>query len=742
VAALLRQDGVRLVTLTGPGGVGKTRLALRVAETMGDTFPDGAVVVPLADVTGSDDVLPAIAHACGLWGDAGPEVTATLARVLGHKCLLLVLDNLEQVRGAAPALAALLAACPWLQVLATSRARLRVSGEHVVTVPPLALPSPRVKRLRNHAEVDASMCAEIARSEAVQLFVSRAQAVHSQFALRADNAAAVAVLCRQLDGLPLAIELAATRVDVLPPEALVSRLNSRLPLLTGGPCDAPVRHHSLRDTIAWSYDLLRPTEQALFRRLSVVIGDWPLDAAEALAQGDGDLEALNALSALVDANLIQVEERGNAPRYRMLETIREFAAERLADTADEPRAREAYARYMLHLASRTWWAFPERHSVDDARGWLEHTLALADHTSNEARALALACAALSAFNQRDFDTAEHLAEASLELSRPGAFDHQIGLALYVLLLVSQERGDFSRSAAFGEEAIEHFRRSRDDRWLSEALMITWFSALLSGDSERASELGAEGFALCRATGNLTGLALGLNDLGVDAELRGDGSVAFSHYRESLALLREFGDTVYVAHPLASIASILGAAGQCEFAAQLLGVVARIHETHRTFPWIMEQERDVRTAALARATLGEERYVKAFEAGGKVPIGEAVQTTAAAIEHGIERIMAPEMTGTEPHEAVSAGTTPGSVQSPPTHVDTQIARKLVPSLIDLTRREREVLQLLTERRSDREIAHRLYIGVRTVEFHVGNILAKLDAINRHDAVAIAARFGLL
>ncbi|HET8645992.1 MAG TPA: hypothetical protein VFO85_10905, partial [Vicinamibacteria bacterium] len=287
--------------------------------------------------------------------DAGGELSLgdRLRRLLTDKALLLILDNLEQVLAAAPDIATLLANCPELVVLATSRAPLHISGERMVRIAPLPLPDP----LPGHDA--AAPAAEVLRSDAVRLFVERAQDVSNDFALTEENAGAVAAICRQLDGLPLAIELAAARVKILPPPALQARLERRLPLLTGGPRDAPQRQRTMRDAIAWSYDLLRDEEQALFRSLSVFVGGFTLDAAAAVARGEDsangaeELALLDGISALVEASLLAVADTaGDQPRYGMLETVREFGLEMLAASGEERAARQRHADYFQLLAER------------------------------------------------------------------------------------------------------------------------------------------------------------------------------------------------------------------------------------------------------------------------------------------------------------------------------------------------------------------------------------------------------
>jgi predicted ATPase/DNA-binding XRE family transcriptional regulator len=342
VAHLLGRPGVRLLTLTGPPGIGKTRLALAVAEALQAAYPAGVVFVPLASVRDPALVLPTLAqHLSAAEGRTFLETR--LAEALGQGRRLLVLDNFEQVLGAAPAVAALLAAVPALQLLVTSRETLHIYGEHEYTVPPLAVPpAGRVVALDNLRQVPA-----------VVLFVQRAQAVRADFALTAGNAAAVAALCVHLDGLPLAIELAAARSKLLSPAAILARLDQRLPLLTGGPRDLPARQQTLRGAIDWSYELLDPAEQAVFRRLAVFQGGCTEEAAAAVAAPPGAApDLLAVLISLVDKSLLRQWEAPETGvlRFGMLETIRAYAWERLTQQGDRADVQRQYALYYIHLA--------------------------------------------------------------------------------------------------------------------------------------------------------------------------------------------------------------------------------------------------------------------------------------------------------------------------------------------------------------------------------------------------------
>jgi predicted ATPase len=339
---LLTQDDVRLVTLTGVGGTGKTRLALQVAADLLDRFDDGAFFVDLAPLADPAFVLPTIAATLGIREAGDRSLRGSLIAYLTGKHLLLILDNFEHLLAASSVVADLLAACADLKVLATSRAPLHVRAEREFPVPPLALPDPTQLPVLNRL-------AEVA---AVTLFVQRAQAAKPDFALTAENAAAVAALCVRLDGLPLAIELAAARIKLLPPLSLLARLERRLPVLTGGPRDLPARQRTLRDTIVWSHDLLSPEEQTLFRRQAVFAGGSTLEATEAVANPDGDLDVFAVLAALVDHSLLRQSEGADGePRFVMLETIREYGLERLAER-DDHVIRERHAHYFLALAER------------------------------------------------------------------------------------------------------------------------------------------------------------------------------------------------------------------------------------------------------------------------------------------------------------------------------------------------------------------------------------------------------
>ena len=614
---LLRED-VRLLTLTGPGGTGKTRLALQVAQGVADRFPGGVYFVPLAPIRDPALVVGAIAHALGVRDLGGRPLLEGLKELGRDRRLLLVLDNLEHLLNAAPLVADLLATCPGVKALVTSRSVLNVYGEHDFWVPPLMLP-----------DRSPSLSAEsLMQSEAVRLFVERAQAVQADFVLTEENAAAVAEICHRLDGLPLAIELAAARVRLLRPAALLPRLERRLPLLTGGARDLPLRQQTLRGTIAWSHDLLDDGERRLFRRLAVFVGGCSLTAVSAVCGTDDDPEidpsagsgqaVLEGVASLLSKSLLQRTGHGDGePRLEMLETIREYALERLEASDESVGLRRRHAAYYLALAEeaapkltgaeqREWlahleiehdnlraaltWSLaeapalppgdpPTEQPVDlglrlagaltrfwDMRGhlpegtrWLQAALAASRVTRSLARARALAGVGMLLREQGDRRRATACIEESLAIGRDLEDPRVVAWSLRELgFLALEDQGDHDRAVGLCEESLAVARQLGDPWEIAYALEFLGMAVHGKGDHDRAAILHEESLDLYRQVGDMVGVGWSLYEQGAIARDRGEYERASILFAQSLALSRELGNTAMSAYSL-----------------QLLGIVANL-----------------------------------------------------------------------------------------------------------------------------------------------------------------------
>ncbi|HET8631997.1 MAG TPA: tetratricopeptide repeat protein [Thermomicrobiales bacterium] len=581
VAVLLYADGARLVTLTGPGGVGKTRLGLATARQLTPAFRDGAWLVELAPLADPALVAAAIAGALGVMEAGGRSPVAGLVAHLRHKHLLLVLDNCEHLLAGLGLVAELLAACPGLAVLATSRAPLGLAGEREYPVPPLALPDPRA----------SPAAADLGGYAAVALFLARAQAVAPDAVATDADLPAVAAICARLDGLPLAIELAAARARLLPPRALLARLEHRLPLLTGGPRDAPARQRTLRDTLAWSHALLTESERALFRRLAVFAGGWTLDAAAAVCAADEaePLDALDGLDALARASLLRrVGDGAGEPRFTMLETIREYAGERLDESGEAGAVRARHAAYYLALAERAephLWGGPEQ------RAWVERLEA--EHDNGRA-ALAWAAergeaelelrlvAALGWF----WFTHGHATEGRGRLERalaaaPAGPALLRARALAHLGLIASQQGDHLGAAAALEASLALFRDFGDDRWAAWTLCNLGHVVLDLGDRERGVALLEESLALSQGHGGAWHLVRGLPLVILGWELVGRGDAAgaargVALLEEALALRHTSAD-----HETAGIA-LVGLGWAAHYAGDAARAVALLEEAVALF----------------------------------------------------------------------------------------------------------------------------------------------------------------
>ncbi len=601
---LLRREDVRLLTLTGAGGTGKSRLALQVAAKLANGFPGGVFFVNLAPISDPVLVIPTIAQALELKETGDSSLLDLLKSSLRKKQLLLLLDNFEQVVHAAPSLADLLTACPKLKILVTSRIVLHMQAEHEFAVPPLALPD-----LTSLPDLSV-----VSQYEAVAFFISRAQVVKPSFQLTHANALAVAEICARLDGLPLAIELAAARMKLLTPQALLFRLSQRLQVLTSTTRDTPARQQTLRNTIEWSYNLLDAYEQQLFRRLSVFVGGCTLEAAEAVCAepGNGGGQVLDGVASLTDKSMLQQTEVGEESRLTMLETIREYGLECLAASGEAEASRQAHAAYYLALVEETepkllgpeqvvWFERLERehdnlrtamrwllergddeHSVEmalrfvgalqrfwqmsghfsEGRNFLEQALSmggpLADtQMAASVRAKALTVAAdLALFDLYDANQAEGLCRESLALYRTLGDKQGIATSLSLLGWVAQRRFNREEACALHEEGLALSRELGDKRGIAEALYDLSYLAFSQGDYDKAYALKEESLALFRELGDKWSIAYLLLQVVSVASYQGNYDKACPAAEEGLALFRELGDKEGIADALHSLGGVI------------------------------------------------------------------------------------------------------------------------------------------------------------------------------------------
>ena len=568
-ALLLRPDA-RLLTLTGTAGVGKTRLALEVARELVHDFADGVHVVSLAPISDPALVIPTIAHRLGLAESGSQPLLELLKTSQRDKHRLLLLDNFEHVIQAATLLAELLEACPTVKILVTSREVLRLRAEHRFAVPPLALPDPK------HLPDDRSL----AHVPAVDLFIQRAQAIRSDFYVTADNAATIAEICLRLDGLPLAIELAAARINLLPPQALLARLSQRLTVLTSGARDVPERQRTLRNTLAWSYQLLDAKAQRLFRRLSVFVGGCTLEAVCAALDAETTaVSVLDGVASLVDKSLLhQTEQVDGEPRYVMLETIREYGLECLQACGELEAVRRAHAAYYLRLAEAmepliraeqvqwldqlerehgnlqaalSWlitseerelalrfggalWQFWRRHGhLSEGYGFLERTLADSEGTAAPIRAKALIGAGVLAGELGNYAQAEILCEEGLRLSRDLEDPRSITTSLWMLGRVAYHKGEYVVARSLVEEALAVAQQVGSSWEMTHALDTLTFIAYDEGKYEEACARGEECLVHARRAGDNKAIRNALFILGL-AHVTADNQV------RGITLLEEFG----------------------------------------------------------------------------------------------------------------------------------------------------------------------------------------------------------
>jgi predicted ATPase/DNA-binding CsgD family transcriptional regulator/Tfp pilus assembly protein PilF len=757
LVAMLR-DGVRLLTLTGPGGVGKTRLALAVAAEYAVDSGVSAAVVQLAGVDDPGLVPASVAAALDL-PDRGSPLDQIVASLRGRD-LLLVLDTFERVLPSAAFVDDLVKRCPRPRTMVTSRSRLNLGRERIFLVEPLPVSEfgPQRKPGSVTSELDDPA------GPAVRLFVDRARSVVPEFALTPDNAATIAEICRRLDGLPLAIELAAPWMRMMSPAALLARLDCRLGLLVGGGVDLPPRLRSLRDAIAWSYDDLPERSQTLLRRLAVFAGGFSLDAAEAVTEAcasprpdaeTGGPTTLTEIAALVDASLVKrigADDTELSPRFTMLDTIREFALDRMTSQDEAGAIAARHAAWYVALAER---ADPEldgpdqRHwldridaEIDNVRAalarllergdpvralrlaaalelywlkqgryaegqlWLARAVAATEPirvapTSplQAIRARALVAAGTLAFIQGDYDAAVRNHEAALQLSRAAGEIRSEAHALNALGGVLAFSGRPGEGRALLEAALDRFDPQLDRFWRGMSLTQLGLALLQQGETTRAMETSAEAIAVQQGAGDWWAACVALSFHGSIAVAAGELSRAREAFTECVALAYRNGETRLVAEPLCGLGGVAGLSGQPVRAARLLAGAEALAATVGFDPPPLTRALIDRAVAAAKTAAGPVAFNAAWASGSAMNV-DALVTEALGIAE----------------DEVS-----------PVH---------------LTPREHAVLRLLAEYKSDKEIGAALFISHRTAMWHVARILRKLGVASRGAAAEYAIRHGLV
>ncbi|MGD2040238.1 MAG: LuxR C-terminal-related transcriptional regulator [Anaerolineae bacterium] len=750
IVAQLADPGCRLLTLTGPAGIGKTRLALQAARTPPATFGEGACLVELDGLQDPSLVPGAVVSALGLSDPGDRPATDLLAAHLTGRRLLLILDNCEHLRAACAELAhALLASCRALCILATSTEPLHVSGEVIRAVGPLSLP--------HRTETDAD---DLQRSEAVQLFVDRAQRALPSFVLTAQNAVAVARICQRLEGLPLALELAAARIKVLSAAQIADRLDDSFQMLSDSRAATPARHRSLRAALDWSHDLLSGPERTLFRRLGVFAGSFDLEAIEAICPGHGLDQAmiLDLVTGLADRSLLQVVRVAGLPRrFRLLVPVRHYSRAKLRAAREAGWVRGRHLDWYVALAEQLepviWgaasaplmrqlegeqdnmraalqWSYEQSRIEENLRlvaalgwfwyvrarlregmHWLDRALAASEGTSSLARARVMDVAGALAVHRCEYEQAEAYVLQSIALAREQQSSGLVAWGLLSLGRLELYDGEYQQADQHLAESLALFQSEGEDIGMASAFLYQGITACHQGNYERAGTLLARCRPALEAAGDTIALARILHGLGTAARHKKELQTARSHFAEMLKLAMEQGARLEIAQSLEALAGLACDRARMQPAVRLFAAADRLLDTigtHLPVGLLLGHDQDVQ---VARAALGPEESATEWATGQDMTLDEA------------ERLA---LTATEPH----------SGELTPLQAEKQ-------QYGGLTRRERQVAALVAKGDSNAQIADELVVTVRTVETHMTHILGKLGFRSRTEVAgwAIAHKLAL-